>query len=536
MISLRAVLLLAAAGLATACSSTPPAGGGDASASLCNGAATTCFGAPDYVLTCSEEGGWLAVKCADAKLCWKGECQVLTCVPGAKQCRDGGVRTCTSDGQGWSDPAACGAGTTCDQGECKSPICTPDAVRCGAAGGPERCSAGGTGWLPGGPCASGTTCVEGACLSTPCKLNDKACGDATLYTCDAAGKWTAAPCGAGQACMMGRCVSCISSATCQAWEACVEGACQATTPEITTDSIPSAQVGTAFSFALKVAGGKAPYAWAVHAGTLPDGLSLAGDGSLSGTPTAAGSAELTFWVTDALAVTAEKKLTVEVTPKGLLTITTRALPDATAGDPYSTTLGATGGQAPYGWQVLAGALPPGLDLFSSGKITGTTEEPGTFHATFRVVDAMTPPGYADQALALNVKIGPLVVTSDKQIITIPFVNLAIVTLDTLIQYVPYTGHLTAKGGLKPYKWEEQQAPNLSLVGLTKWGLPSGLTLGTDGKISGWVTNVDDATTFKVPLGGPTYTGYFIYVQVSDKQNPAATAKAIACLPTVPVSF
>ncbi|MGC4118294.1 MAG: Ig domain-containing protein [Myxococcales bacterium] len=531
----RTTLLLALVSLAACSSTTPLAGNPDAAEpqSLCNGAKPTCIGAPEYVLECREDAGWGARKCDDGLLCWQGECQELNCVPSSKQCKDGGVRTCTTDGQGWSDPVACASGTVCDEGACKTPVCTPDAVRCAASGAPERCNAGGTAWIAGGSCSGGTSCIDGACLPSACKSGDKACGQTTLYSCDASGKWTSTPCPDGQGCMFGKCVACVSSETCQSWESCTDGACVATTPEIVTPSISGAQVGTPYSFVMTAKGGKTPYSWSLSSGALPNGLTLAADGSISGTAAAPGTATAKFKVTDALAATSEKEFALEVSPKGVLTITTKSLAEATAGDAYDAKLTATGGQAPYFWGVISGQLPTGIDLFSTGALSGTTEVPGTYTVTFRVADSLTPPGHADKELTLNVKIGDLVITSDQQIVKIPFVNLYIVTLPTLIQYVPYSGQLTAKGGLKPYKWEEQDAPDLSLLGLTKWGLPSGLSLGTDGKVSGWVTDISDATTVKIPLG-PTYTGYFIYVQVSDTQNPADTAKAVVCLPTIPV--
>ncbi len=534
----RLALLFALTSFAACSSSPPPAGtpdtGTEEPQSLCQGARPTCIGAPEYVLECREDAGWGARRCDEGLLCFQGECQKLSCVPGARQCKDGGVRTCTTDGQGWSDPVACGAGTVCDDGECRAPVCAPDTVRCGASGAPERCNAVGTAWLAGGSCGSGTSCIDGTCLPA-CKSGDKACGQTTLYSCDANGQWTSTPCPEGQGCLFGKCVSCVSSDACQSWETCTDGACQATLPEIITPSVNGAQVGTPYSFSMTAKGGKAPYAWSLSAGSLPGGLTLAADGSITGTAVAPGTVAATFKVTDALAATDEEEFELEVTPKGVLTVTTKTLPEATAGDPFEARLNATGGQAPYAWGVIAGEIPTGIDLFASGALSGTTEVPGTYHATFRVVDSLTPPGYADQPLTLNVKIGDLVITSDHQIIKIPIVNLYIVTMPTLIQYVPYSAQLTAKGGLKPYTWEEQEAPDLSLLGLTKWGLPEGLTLAADGKISGWVTDVSDATTFKIPLG-PTYTGYFVYVQVSDTQNPADTAKAVVCLPTVPVVF
>jgi len=69
---------------------------------------------------------------------------------------------------------------------------------------------------------------------------------------------------------------------------------------ITTTSLPSGQVGKAYSGALTATGGIPPYTWAVASGTLPAGLSLnASTGTISGVPaTAESAAALTVRVTD----------------------------------------------------------------------------------------------------------------------------------------------------------------------------------------------------------------------------------------------
>jgi hypothetical protein len=58
----------------------------------------------------------------------------------------------------------------------------------------------------------------------------------------------------------------------------------------------------------------------------------------------------------------------------------------------------------------------------------------------------------------------------------------------------------------------------------------------DGTISGWVTDVSDATkvTFPAFLNLPSMTGYFDSVQVADSQATPFTDKAIILLPTVPL--
>lgn len=63
---------------------------------------------------------------------------------------------------------------------------------------------------------------------------------------------------------------------------------------------------------------------------------------------------------------------------------------ATVGVPYSTAFVATGGIAFYDWDVVAGALPPGLQVDSfSGALTGVPKTNGVFQFTMRVRDYHT---------------------------------------------------------------------------------------------------------------------------------------------------
>src|SRR6516164_7764859 len=91
-------------------------------------------------------------------------------------------------------------------------------------------------------------------------------------------------------------------------------------PSITTSSLPNGTVGTAYSQALAASGGTGGYVWSVSAGALPTGLSLSTGGTISGTPTAAGTANFTATVTDSSHQSASKALSVAVNPP--LTVTT----------------------------------------------------------------------------------------------------------------------------------------------------------------------------------------------------------------------
>ncbi|MDX2108631.1 MAG: PA14 domain-containing protein [Verrucomicrobiota bacterium] len=55
-------------------------------------------------------------------------------------------------------------------------------------------------------------------------------------------------------------------------------------------------------------------------------------------------------------------------------ITTTALPNAAPGEPYSTTLSATGGQGTLIWSISTGTPPSGVSLSPSGVISGTPVE------------------------------------------------------------------------------------------------------------------------------------------------------------------
>jgi hypothetical protein len=68
---------------------------------------------------------------------------------------------------------------------------------------------------------------------------------------------------------------------------------------VTTGSLPSGQVGNAYTANLAANGGTTPYKWSLSSGTLPQGLSLSTSGAITGTPTTAQNVTgLNFLVTD----------------------------------------------------------------------------------------------------------------------------------------------------------------------------------------------------------------------------------------------
>jgi acid phosphatase len=82
---------------------------------------------------------------------------------------------------------------------------------------------------------------------------------------------------------------------------------------ITTSALPGGTQQQAYSATLTATGGTTPYSWSLASGSLPSGLSLgASSGSITGTPTVAGSFPFTAQVKDASGPTAQKALSLSI--------------------------------------------------------------------------------------------------------------------------------------------------------------------------------------------------------------------------------
>ena len=169
---------------------------------------------------------------------------------------------------------------------------------------------------------------------------------------------------------------------------------------ITTETVGNMIAGTPVSIPFAAAGGRTPFTWGVTAGSVPTGLSLGSDGVLSGTPSAEGDFTFTVEVTDANGVKATKSFSTRVVLP--LAITTDTLGSTPIAAPFSLTLSATGGRAPYTWSLAGGELPPGLTLSSGGDITGTPTTAGSFTFTARAVDSGQPQQTRERSYTLQI--------------------------------------------------------------------------------------------------------------------------------------
>ena len=231
---------------------------------------------------------------------------------------------------------------------------------------------------------------------------------------------------------------------------------------IGTSELPDATTGVPYSRTLAAVGGRPDFTWIVESGALPPGLSLAQAGSISGTPSTAGSFNFVVKVTDANANSATRALTLVVRSTAPLTITISQLPRGSVSTPYSQNLGASGGQTPYTWSIQSGNLPDGLTLNQTGIISGTPERAVTTSFVLRLTDAVNTTVTATLSLTIN-----------------PAVTLLSIETQSLSDGVvgqDYSQTLKAAGGSSPYRWD-----------LKSGKLPEGLALSDSGIISGMPT-------------------------------------------------
>ena len=81
-----------------------------------------------------------------------------------------------------------------------------------------------------------------------------------------------------------------------------------------------------------------------------------------------------------------------------------ALTSATEGVPYTQVLLEQGGVGPLTWTLASGSLPPGMNLSSSGVITGTSATSGAYTFTVHLVDSSpTPKTVTSGSLTLTVR-------------------------------------------------------------------------------------------------------------------------------------
>jgi hypothetical protein len=256
----------------------------------------------------------------------------------------------------------------------------------------------------------------------------------------------------------------------------------------TTTSLPSSVLGDTYAGQVTATGGAGTLTYAVTAGSLPAGLTMAATGAITGKSTTAGASSFTVTASDAYSDSAKENLAITIDPA--ISVTTASLPKGYASTAYtSTTLAATGGLGtPYTWTWAAAtgsSLPPGLTLSGAGVITGTPTTGGNYSVVVTARDSGGNTGSATLAIDIEADL------------TITTASLPTGYLGTL--YTPTTLAATGGAGI-PYTWTWAAAGGSSL--------PGGLTLSTAGVIT----------------GTPTTSGaYSVVITATDSASHKATA-------------
>ncbi|NVI85585.1 putative Ig domain-containing protein, partial [Janthinobacterium sp. BJB401] len=147
-------------------------------------------------------------------------------------------------------------------------------------------------------------------------------------------------------------------------------------------------IGVPYSQAMSASGGVAPYTYAPDSGTWPPGISVSSSGVISGTVTATGAYVFSVKVTDSTPGTPQvviKNYSVSIAIP-ILSITPTTLTAGGLATPYSQQMSTANGTAPYTYVVESGALPTGLNMSSSGLISGTPTALGTYNFVIKSTD------------------------------------------------------------------------------------------------------------------------------------------------------
>ncbi|WP_379063683.1 putative Ig domain-containing protein [Mesorhizobium sp. UC74_2] len=241
----------------------------------------------------------------------------------------------------------------------------------------------------------------------------------------------------------------------------------APTISIHQSTLPTPVLGTAYSQFLTAAGGVGPYIYSISSGALPAGLQLSTEGKIEGTPTEAGDFSFTIVATDnstgaGAPFAGSQSYSLKITAP-TITIAPSALSRATAGTSYNQTLTASGGTAPYGYDIGSGqVLPKGLFLAPDGTLGGTATETGMFSFDVVVKDRYGSPATRNYTLTVG---------------SSPITGVLPNTLTEAMAGTPYNQAFTASGGLAPYTFSRALGSSP----------PPGLKVSADGILSGTPT-------------------------------------------------
>ena len=175
-------------------------------------------------------------------------------------------------------------------------------------------------------------------------------------------------------------------------------------PTITVNpaGLANGTAGVAYGpVALSQVGGFGAATYSLTAGALPAGMSLAADGTLSGTPTVVGPFAFTVTATDANGCTGIRAYTLTIDCP-VITVSPANLANGIAGVAYGpVALTQAGGVGAVSYAVTSGALPAGMSLSPAGVLSGVPTVVGPFGFTVTATDANGCTGARVYALTID---------------------------------------------------------------------------------------------------------------------------------------
>jgi Putative Ig domain len=246
-----------------------------------------------------------------------------------------------------------------------------------------------------------------------------------------------------------------------------------------TNTCPPGTVGVPYSirFSETEGSGCGPGRQTFHldSGELPPGLTLAPDGTLSGTSLQPGRFQ--FYVemrepgddpANCAGKRTQKQFTLKVRRQPWIVSSPAETPPSEVGVHFRLNLRARGGSGVFAWTLAAGRLPPGIRIGVDGSIAGTPRTPGTYRFAARAQDTEA------RSLAWRVKLT-----------VAPRLRIRTQRLPAATVGRPYRADLIADGGLAPTVWK-----------LTRGHVPRGMRLAR-GRLTGVP---QEAGTYLVAIG------------------------------------
>jgi large repetitive protein len=274
-------------------------------------------------------------------------------------------------------------------------------------------------------------------------------------------------------------------------------------------TLGNGQVGVAYTGQVSATGGTGSYTFSATG--MPPGTTLSASGAATGTPNTAGTFSAAVTVTDGSGNHSSQSFSITIAPAPL-TVTTPSLPDGLLQTAYAAVLNANGGTQPYTWSVTG--LPSGVIPSSDGSLSGKPTVSGTFSVTATVTDAKGTT--ANKTYSLLISIARLSITTDG--------------LPSALVGATVSGSVSATGGVQPYQFSAT-------------GLPAGVSLGSDGTLSGAPTAPGTASVTVVVMDSKGTTANKILPMIVTLPTPPSvtfsglpTTTSPASQPTVTINL